>query len=86
MNNDTKPSFRWVSDAECEARYGKSIATLTRWSELGLFPKKYQLGPRTSARRSDELDAFDASRQHSTIPSPRKARKAASTAESATPP
>jgi predicted DNA-binding transcriptional regulator AlpA len=53
----------FVRKAEAARRFGVRVRTLERWEELGLFPRRVQIGPGAVGYRASELETFAKSRQ-----------------------
>jgi predicted DNA-binding transcriptional regulator AlpA len=54
----------FVRKAEAAKRFGVRIRTLERWEELGLFPRRVQIGPGAVGYRASELETFAESRRY----------------------
>jgi predicted DNA-binding transcriptional regulator AlpA len=53
----------FVRKAEAAKRFGVRVRTLERWEELGLFPRRVQIGPGAVGYKASDLDQFAESRQ-----------------------
>jgi predicted DNA-binding transcriptional regulator AlpA len=65
--SDPTLTFRWLSTDAVLARYPFTRQMLKRMMDRGEFPQSFRIGERKVAWRSDELDAWDASRQRSDV-------------------
>jgi predicted DNA-binding transcriptional regulator AlpA len=53
----------FIRKAEAARRFGVRVRTLERWEELGLFPRRVQIGPGAVGYRASELEKFAESRE-----------------------
>lgn len=51
-------SGRLVSAKEIATRIGKSVPTIYRWEQLGMFPERVRLVGRSVAWRGDEVQLW----------------------------
>ena len=77
---DAEPPERWIREPELVERTGLDRTTLWRQVQCGDFPPSYQIGPRSVAVRSDDFDLWMRTRPRSSIPSPKKPKRASEAA------